>query len=166
MKRILVSTLAILMLLSLVASAMAAPTTTYSSTLNFLETCDAKGKAYNYIGMNSDNNEEVRIDYDLDNTSITARLFFEDEYSCGIRVWYLMDYDPARLAELEDAVNTLNSSYRWVRVFCDKTDNTITIAADVEFGNNPSGEIVWTVLGRVVGISNICYNELEQYKAG
>ena len=165
MKRILVSTLAIMMLLSLLVGAMAAPATTYNSTRSFLEVCDQNGQAYNYIGMNSDDNEEVRLDFDLDNTSITARIFFEDENSCAIRVWYLMDYDATRLSEVEDAVNTLNSQYRWVRFFCDQTDNTITAAADVEFGDNPAGEIVWTVVGRVRGISNLGYNDLQTYKA-
>lgn len=160
MKKIVISALAILMLLSLTVGALAMPSsTTYQSTRSFLEVCDREGLKYTYNGVNSDGDEVVLLDYGIENTSITVRMFFEDENSCGVRVWYLITYDPARLAEVEEAVNTLNAQYRWVKFYADTTDNTVTAAADIEFGDNPAGDVCRTILRRVVNISERGFNE-------
>lgn len=167
MKRIAITALAILMLLSMSVGALAVPSNVaYQSTRSFLEVCDQEGLKYTYNGVDNDNDETVLLDYSLDNTSITVRVFFEDEASCGIRVWYLITYDPSRLGEIVEACNNLNNQYRWVKFYADTSDNTVTASADVEFGDNPAGNVVRTMLRRVVNITNLGYNELMQYNVG
>ena len=166
MKKLWVSICLIALVFALSAGALAVPSSvSYDTTRRFLEYCDENDIKYSYMGIDNDNDEKVNLSFDLTNTSVDVRYFFEeDQESCMVRVWNLITFDPDQIAEVRDAVGRANADYRWVKYYIDESDNTVTCAADIYFGGGDAGDICGYILRRVVNISDSVYDDyLGQY---
>ena len=161
MKKFLVSVCLVALVFALSAGALAVPkNVTYETTRQFLQYCDDNSIKYTFAGIDDDNQERVTVGYNLTNTAVDVVFIFdEDQETCALRVWNLIEFDPAGQADVAGAVDTANRSYRWVRFFVDTSDNTVTCAADLYLGKGDAGEICGYLLDRVVNICDIVYDE-------
>ena len=63
-----------------------------------------------------------------------------------------------------DAVNSLESRYRYTYLFLDPSDNTVTAQFDFPLAGNGMGEICYEVLRNLlVVIDDFAYPELRQF---
>ena len=143
MKKVTSCLLALLLIVSLCVPAFATSTNEgqYETTRSFIDVLQTKGLKYTYSGLNSDNDEKIRVSFSDDNFgSIVFILFFPssaDEVS--IRVWNLITVTAGKTYAL-NTVNTLNNNYKYARFYLDESDNTITCSMDAYLDVRSAGD--------------------------
>lgn len=100
----------------------------YPNTIEFIDLLEEYDIDYSYSGIDSDGDEGVYI-YEDDYTVILY--FSEDQELISIRVWYVIEYAEDDLMDVIYACNDLNYSYRFVTLYADESDNTVTASMDV-----------------------------------
>lgn len=159
---------ALMLLISVFPASVKAGAAQYGITQSFLDYLDENGISYVYGGINDDGLEAVDILYKTSNYDpIETNWQFDDEFDrVAVRVYYIIHYQPENLLYVLDAVNKLNSSYRYFRFFTDETDNTVTMAYDMPLDEAASGELCADILARVVDVVDEAYNVLGKYDKG
>lgn len=168
MKKTLLSMISVVLIaLLFCATALAVPSNVqYSTTKSFLEVLDSEGIHYICEGIDSDNDEVVKIQYGLDdNTSITVKCYLaEDGSECNMRVWNLIDYDIGSFDAVVQKVDEMNRTYRWTRFYTDPSDNSVTVAMDVVLRDNAdAGDICREALRHIVQICDDAYPSVKEY---
>lgn len=164
-KRMIAILMVVVFALLSAAPAFAVPSAvSYSSTRDFLEVLDSEGVHYTYEGIDSDDDEKVNVSYNITDTSIAMRIFFDDSReSCHIRVWNLIDYRPEDEGRVIEALDDLNKTYKWIKFYSDKNDNSVTASMDVILRRYDVGEICSEAMHRVVNICDDAYPTLKKF---
>ncbi len=163
-RMIVILTVAVFALFSAIPAFAVPNSVSYSTTRDFLEVLDHDDIHYSYDGIDSDNDEKVTVGYNVADTSIRIRLFFEDDLeSCSIRVWNFIDYEPHDEERVIKTIDELNRRYRWARFYTDPSDNSVTVAMDVIVRKYDAGEICSEAMHHVVNICDDAYSYLKGY---
>ena len=136
---------------------------TYQNTRRFLETMDDNEIKYSYMGIDDTNDEEVKTEFSYSGGSLSVRIWFtEDNELCSIRIWNLIDINPAYLDSAYRICNDLNSKYKYTTFYVDTSDNSITVSLDVILRNTASsGEIAYEGLMHILSIADQAYEDLK-----
>ncbi len=160
-----VSLLVVLVLLvSVVPLQSFAANCQYSTTQSFLDYLDAKGVKYNWLGLTSADDEQVKISFSGENieSCVTNWFFLED--NVGVKVWNIITYSPQNYYYVLDAVNNLSYRYRYTNLIVDTSDNTVTAQFDMPLAGNKVGEVCYQVLRNLFTVvDDFVYPELQQY---
>jgi hypothetical protein len=163
MKKLVALSFALILVFTTAAAALAESTKGfYDSTRQFIATLDENEMTYTYEGVDNNDYDIVNVAFTGDNTDVTVKLFFNsDGEDCGLRVWYLIEYDEAFDIAVCRAVNTLNQNYRFIHFFAD-TDYSVTAAMDVIFhAGDDIGAICYDAMLFMADICDTAYLDLE-----
>ena len=137
----------------------------YASTKAFLDKLDAEYFTYTLRGVDDDNDERVSLTIEGEETSYGFIYFFNNDLQhTNIRVWYLIEFDPADLLNVVQACNELNYNYNYARFYVDESDNTVTVSMDLIYKLEDAGEVVWEATRRMTNIINEAYPTLSKFK--
>lgn len=165
MKRFL-KTLALMLALCLIASVPAfAITAQYNNTQKFLDALDENNFKYTYKGVDNNNREKVVFPYSGDNIECDVQIAFsDDEEDISICVWNVIDFDKKYLAGVIDVIDTLNYKYRFVKLYADRTDWSVTAYMDLIVRQNADvGDIAVEGVARMLSILEDEYPALKVY---
>ena len=137
----------------------------YRMTRLFMEYMDANDIRYSYKGVDSESGEEeITVSWDGENMS-TIRLHFffdEDEDICSIRVWNVIDFDPANLEAVVDLCDQMNHGYKFLTFYTDRDDNSVTASIDaILMDTDDCGKILFEYMYYMVSICDKVYPELK-----
>ena len=165
MKRIMLITLALLLIVCMNTAALAVPKSVqYRSTREFLAELDKEDINYTYEGISSTDDEIVTVGYTLDNGSADLRFFFsEDEVHCSIRVWNLIDFDRSNIQAMYKVCNGLNETYKYCCFYVDSSDYSVTVSMDLILPQENCGDIMFEALLRCIKICDDAMPTLNPY---
>lgn len=162
MKKILCFALALMMCLTLAASALA-ETATYASTQAVMDAMDANGLKYELLGVVDSGDEVIHLTFNGDDTSFDFYLFFSDDQELtDIFVWDVISFNEADFTTVALVCNALNTKYRFTKFYAED-DNTVTCDMNVIYRDHDVGEIVVEALYHVASIVDECYEMLAPY---
>lgn len=140
----------------------------YSSTRKFLEALTEHDLSYYYKGINDNDQERVEVSIGGDNFDYTINCFFyEDNDTFGMRIWNIIEYHKADFTHVLSACNDLNNEWRYVKFYCDESDNTVTAAIDGVLLNDANdGELAYQYLVKLGIITDDGYPTLSPYHVG
>lgn len=164
MKKLTALLLALILTLSL--SAALATEAQYANTKEMLKILDDSEVAYTIVGIDEDGDECVQVN-NKDENGLTYAIicyFSEDNNTVILRIYNILTYDPADAAGVFEAVNTLNSQYKFVSWYADTEDNTITLRMDLIVREGASaGQIAVEGLIRMVQILQGGYATIQPF---
>lgn len=133
MKRIAKSMLALVLVAILLCAPALAASATYANARDFVRELDANGLTdYTLMGIDSDGDDGVMLDYSGDYWDYSIRYYFrEDEDLVLIRIWNLMEFDDSEVDAAKLATNEANYQYKVARFYVDESDNTLTCSYDL-----------------------------------
>lgn len=138
----------------------------FENTKIFVQWLDQEGIEYSLHGVDDDGFEKLDVNY-IDsngNTNYYFMVFYQDNELTTIYNWYVIKYDVANLNDVLYTCNDINSSYRYVKFYCDESDNTVTSQIDVILRQGdtvlPMLQEGMETLSRITGYG---YEELSQY---
>ncbi|MBQ9250282.1 MAG: YbjN domain-containing protein [Oscillospiraceae bacterium] len=153
------------LVLSLSVSAFAV-NAQYGPTKAFLKVLDREGHKYNYMGIDEDDDEQVKVTFSGDNLDkIEVNIYFDEDLdSLSMYSWYIIDFDKADLAEILELVNKLNNDYKYVKFLVDEKELSVDAEIDCPLRDDDSaGEIAYDALYYIVMIVDEAYPELEAF---
>lgn len=164
MKKAFLTILVTLLLLAIPVQALAV-TAQYGTTQAFLNSLDEAGYHYSWLGVDSDNDEHIRLTFEGDYMSdiVTNWYFSEDPQRVGVRVWDIITYSGQNYQNVLETLNNVNSSYRYVCLYADTSDNTVTAKFDMPIRQESCGPMCVEMLERLLNIVDVGYNALKQY---
>ena len=164
MKRLIcLAMVAMLCVMSVCSSALAVAAT-YPTTQSFVSVLDDNDIMYTLVGLVDGDNEKVTVSNQGEEFSYTINYFFDvDQEITNIRVWDIITYDPANLADVVYACNVVNSRYNFARFYADESDNTVTCAMDVIYLTEDAGEVVMNSTLYLVSVLDAGYAILKEY---
>lgn len=122
----------------------------YSSTQAFIDVLERAGQPYVLDGVDEYGAECLSIEHAGENHGYTAVVLFEDSLeAASIRVWYIIEYDPAQLMEVVRVCNALNAGNRFVSFYADESDNTVTASMDLIFRGEDAGAVTARAVDRL-----------------
>lgn len=122
----------------------------YSSTQAFIDVLERAGQPYVLDGVDEYGAECLSIEHEGENHGYTAVVMFEDSLeAASIRVWYIIEYDPAQLMEVVRVCNALNAGNRFVSFYADESDNTVTASMDLIFRGEDAGAVTARAVERL-----------------
>lgn len=164
MKKLFSALLAVMLCTSLFLPAFAA-TPAFELTKNFISVLDENNLAYTFTGAISTGEEHVYMDNEDENFAYTLHIYFnEDNDRATVFVWNIITFADEDFTNVLRTVNTLNSSYKYIRFYVDESDNTVTCAMNIiVHDSNDSGDIVLEGLLRIASILKHAYPQLVEY---
>lgn len=164
MKKLISALLAVMLCTSLLVPALAA-TPTYDLTKNFITVLDENNLAYTFTGTISTGEEHISMDNEDENFAYTLHIYCNaDSDRATVFVWNIITFADEDFTNVLRTVNTLNSSYKYIRFYIDESDNTVTCAMNIILhDNDDSGDIVLEGLLRIASILKHAYPQLVQY---
>lgn len=171
MKKTLCLTICLLLALTVGASALAAE---YEPTDLFLEALeeddfflDGYDFEYEYIGLDSDEDDHVSVSFDLDDLGETdVHVYFMDtETSCTMYLWNVIVFEESDRDEVVEICNTLNNDYRFVRWYVMDDDTVNAQIDDIFRTGDGCGESIVETLSMLVRVVEAGYPQLEAYDA-
>lgn len=154
----------ILMLQSVSALAVTAE---FEITKAALKAMDDQGWHYTVRGMTDDGtSEKVTIEFDADNKldGVSLTLYFnKNTERVQISSFKLISYNEKDFAKVLRVCNELNDNYLYVKFYCDESENAVTAEFDAYIPVKSAGEIVVSMITRMVSIVDEAYPSLEVY---
>lgn len=139
---------------------------TYETTRAIIATLEEHGFHCYLDGFTSSGRERISITYEY-STGLTVPLCImvdESGETVGIRMWKLIQYDPADLPDVVALCNKLNLSTVFATFCADEEDNTVTVTLDVVIKNSSNcGEIVYEALDWVLTAVKDRYPEFAPF---
>lgn len=140
----------------------------YTTTQEFLKVLKREKNTYNYMGIDEDDDEEVRVTFSGDNLDeIPVEIFFDEDLDAvSMRSWQVIYFDKKDLADVLTLVNDLNSQYKFVKFVVDPEDESVDAEIDVPLreGEN-AGELAYDALYYIVIIVDEAYPQLAKFEA-
>ncbi len=158
--------LAVLLSAILCLTAVSAWAAEYANTTDFCHMLDDYGIQYTLSGVDSDGDELVLIDNsDSNGHEYTINVYFtEDNELIFMRVYYFISYDVTDYTAVALACNELNYNYKYVKIYADQSDNTVTADLDLIVRKGQSiGDIAMDGLSYLAQILEKSYQVLGQY---
>ena len=165
-KRLLSAALILVMVLCLSASAFA-DGAQYETTQNFLAQIEqVDGVTYRVGSINSDSLESVYFSYEgklSEYKSNFAMCFDEKGEEVEIYLFNLINFAEEDLQDVMDAVNDLNASSTGMKLYVDKSDNSVT--AEMYLITTPASvtDIALTAFGFTIGFTDSALEMLKDY---
>ena len=160
MKRLVGLLTAVVLCLTVLASAALADSAEYASTQAVADKLDELEISYAVTGV-TQGNEFLRIPYG--DYAITL-IFDEGLELTGIRVWDIITYDDADYYEVLKACNALNNAFRFAKFFADESDNTVTCGVDIIHRDQDVDDIVLEAVLRVLSMLDSAEEALAAYR--
>ena len=168
-KRVLAFAMILALLVSLGAPAFAEEAQ-YATTKSFLEQiaevdgfeCEVK----RIIEGDTEKYEMVSVKYEGDMSDYKTNiqlLFSENLDEVQIYVYNLINFDAANYADVLDAVNSVNASGTGVKLFVDKSDNSVTAEMYQILCENDAADITLMAVGFMIGYTDSVFEMLEDY---
>ncbi|HIS02430.1 MAG TPA: YbjN domain-containing protein [Candidatus Pullichristensenella avicola] len=163
--------LCLILALTLVPGALAAE---FEPTDLFLEALeeddfylDGYDYDYEYVGIDSDGDEHVRMYFDLDGMGErSVNVFFIDtQTSCIMYLWDIIEFDSSDRDEVVEICNELNHQYRFARWYVMDDDTVNAQIDDVFRTGSGCGEGLVETLSLLVRVAETGYPSLEPYAA-
>ncbi len=167
-KKILTSLLLVLTLLLSLSVPAFAVNAQYSTTRDFLKYLDEEDYKYSYLGVDNDNDEGVSLKFRGDNIdTIKINIFFDEDLDVvSMRIWYLIEFDKSDYEEVLEACNSLNNKYKFIKLYVDTSDWSVTAAIDIPIRSGSNcGEICEDGMLYLVNISDIAYETLKEFES-
>ena len=164
MKRVLAALLLMVMCAALLSSAMAEEPA-YATTRSLIDTLNENGLAFEFAGKADTGDEHVSLQNGIDNLEYTFHCFFnENEAMATVSVLNIIAYDEAASADVLRAVNSLNSSYKYVRFYVEEAEHTVACAMTIILHDDgDAGDVVLDGLFRAANILRSAYPRLAPY---
>lgn len=160
MKRLLTLVLLIALCMTACAGAMA-ERAAYSSTQAFLDALEQTGQECVLDGVDEYGAECVLIKNTGEPFLYEMVVMFEEDLEhASIRVWYIIEYDGARLAEVVQVCNALNAGNRFVSFYADESDDTVTASMDLIFRDDDAGAVTLKAVRRLTDALHRAYPQL------
>ena len=132
--------LAAVLALSLSVPALAAESAPDPADIaaEFFALLDEENVEYTDVGFDADGDYKILLSYPGDDREEHEIYLFidADGQAFSAYEWYLMEYDPDRLPEVLELLNSLNDRYRFVTFLADTSDNTVTAETHGELGGD------------------------------
>ena len=166
MKKLISLILAVLMLLSLCASAFAEEPV-LASTKSLTAVLDSQNLTYTCYGLDNDGDDHLSIGVSNDELGLkyTMELFFSDDLEAAYAyVWYLISYSAENQAAVTALCNEINSAYRYATFNADDRDNTVTFKyATFLRSVDDAGAIVFDMMTTMANVIDDVYPYLAGY---
>ena len=165
MKRFVAGIICVIML-TLCAGTGLAIQAKYPNTIAFIRALDDLELKYTVEGITEEGEmEQIKLSNQGEQVSYTINYFFnKDNTECGIRVWYILEYNDADFSKVVRSINTLNSKYKYCTWIADESDNTVTITWDIILRENDDvGAILTDATRKVVDCIDTGYEVLGIY---
>ena len=126
------------LILSLSVSAFAV-NAQYGPTKAFLKVMDREGHKYNYMGIDEDDDEQIKVTFEGDYLDdINVNIYFDEDLdSVSMCSWYIIEFDEADLPEVLKLVNKLNNDYKFVRFQVDEKELSAPLRQQAEVKTAP-----------------------------
>lgn len=168
-KRLLAFAMILSLLVCLGASAFAEEAQ-YRTTKEFLtEISDVEGfdcQVLDIIEGSDTNYEMVSVSYSgelSDYKSNIQLLFSEDCEEVQLYLYNLINFEAGKLADVLDAVNDVNAGGTGVKLFVDKSDNSVTAEMYQILCENDAAELTLMALGFMIGYTDTVFETLQDY---
>lgn len=138
----------------------------YGTAQKFLEVLNREGHRYNYMGIDSDDDEQINASFSGDNVdSIDVKIFFDEDLEIvSLRVWRVISFQESDLANVMDKVNELNNDYKFIKFVVDKSDMSVDAKVDCPLRDDANaGEIAYDGLYYIVKLVDAAYPELKPF---
>lgn len=133
----------------------------YSSTQAFIDVLERTGQPYVLDGVDEYGAECLTLEIAEDAFDYSVVVMFEDDLTtASIRVWYVIMYDQARLAEVMRVCNALNAGNRFLCFYADESDNTVTASMDLIFRGDDAGTVTAKAVERLTDVLHRAYPQL------
>ena len=166
-KMLLAMLLALVLVLSFSASAFAAGPE-YNNTKGFLTVLDAHEIVYEYLGIDDDKDEGVKIVTEGDyKDEIVAYVYFnEDDDVVTMCSFYVVEeFNKKDLVSVFRAVNELHKQYKFVCFVVDEEDYSVDSTIDIPLRDcDEAGEIAFDALYYLVTITDEAYDQLKEFE--
>lgn len=137
---------------------------TYSSTRSFIYLLDDANIKYTVYGVLDGGDECVTVSNSGDYFSYDIDYFFDSNLeNAALRVFDIITYKDADYVNVLKTVNDLNSRYKYVKLYADESDNTVTADADLIFRTHDVGEICLEATLYMAQFLDTAYKELRIY---
>ena len=157
--------LALVLILALSIPAMAAKGE-YVTTRQFLKVMDREDEDYELVGVDDDDDEDVVAYFEGETLGdAVVHIFFNPDLDeVDMRCWDIITFADKDYNDVLEAVNDLNNEYKFVKFTLDTSDNTVSAEMDAFLRQGEeSGEIAYDVLTAIEYLSNVAYEELQEY---
>ena len=168
-KRLLAFVMILSLLVCLGASAFA-DEAQYKTTQAFLKEIDGyEGFSFEYMRVIEDGDDKyemVSVTYvgELSNYKSNIQLLFsEDCEEVQLYLYNLINFEAGKLADVLDAVNDVNAGGTGVKLFVDKSDNSVTAEMYQILCENDAAELTIMALGFMIGYTDTVYETLQDY---
>lgn len=161
MKKILSVFVALMLLLACSAS-MAS--TQSEAAQDFMNLLGQKGIKYTDRGDVGDGIYQVRCSWNDDDLNITVNIFFNENGTVSYRLWNVVDCS-CGLSYAYQVCNELNDQYKYAKFYVDTSDNSITVAADMELLSGVNCAAACNeMMGDLVGVVDAARDTLLKLK--
>ena len=167
MKKMMRTVLALALAAILLCASALAETATYANAQDFVRELEANGLTdYTIMGIDSDGDDGVMLDYSGDYWDYSIRYYFkEDEDMVLIRIWNLMEFDDSEMSAAKNAANDANYDYKIARFYVDDTDNTLTCSYDLITREGASvGECLLDATGYLINIIDAAHTHFAAFE--
>ena len=133
-----------------------------ASVSNFIRTLKEKKVVFTHFPPEGDRKTEaVKISYSAKHGNELNIIFFFDPEggSVNIKVFEICKPDEEKLMNMYVAINELNNSYRWIKLYLDD-DNEVTASGDAIINEDTAGEECFEILIRYLSILDEAYPTL------
>lgn len=142
----------------------------YKTTKAFLKEIDGyEGFSCEYMRVIEDGDDKyemVSVTYDgeLSNYKSNIQLLFsEDCEEVQVYLYNLINFSADKLAEVLDRINDINAVGTGVKLFVDKSDNSVTAEMYQILCENDAAELTIMALGFMIGYTDTVYEALQDY---
>lgn len=130
----------------------------YATTNRFTDFLDEHNVKWSYA---SEDENTIRIGYNLDNTHIAIFVIFgENCTDAGVRGVDFINVPKDKIAELIFAINKANCEYRWITFTIDSEDGSVVARADAVINEETCADVVFELVVRMNNVVDEVYPEL------
>lgn len=168
-KRLIALALILTLLVCLTASAFA-DEPQYKTTQDFLrDVAEIDGFECEYLGLlegTNNNYDALLVTYSGELSDYKSRLqllFSDDLEEVQVYVYNLINFDESRLSEVLDKVNDINAGGTGVKLYIDKSDNSVTAEMYQLLCENDASYLSLMALCFMIGYTDSAYEMLTDY---
>ncbi len=147
---------------------------TFRNTKRFLSLLDQRGMNYSvYPSAEGSGSPDEIVIPNISASSLNgeeytysiAVFFSEDDSEISFKVWNLIDFDPADLAQVQALCAELNYRWKWGKFYVDETDYSVTMDYDCVAADSPEmTSLMWNALIHVDDIVSFTYDDLIPFR--